>query len=81
MGDNNHGDYLFRFARKRVQKRAIAEDEVHHTALEALKGFETFLGDASERKSNDPGGVDQSRAPGKEMLLNRIPCPVRSNGS
>ncbi|MBI5248753.1 MAG: sigma-70 family RNA polymerase sigma factor [Desulfomonile tiedjei] len=46
---DDHGDYLFRFAWKRLQNREIAEDMVQETYLEALKGFKTFRGDASER--------------------------------
>jgi RNA polymerase sigma-70 factor (ECF subfamily) len=46
---DNHGDYLFRFAWKRLQNREIAEDVVQETYLEALRGFNAFRGDASER--------------------------------
>jgi len=44
-----HGDYLFRFALSRLQERAIAEDLVQETFLEALRSQQSFQGRASER--------------------------------
>lgn len=44
-----HGDYLFRYAFRRVQSRQAAEDLVQETFLSALQGFAGFKRRSSER--------------------------------
>lgn len=44
-----HGDYLFRFAMKRVRDEAVAEDVVQETFLAALKARDRFAGQSTER--------------------------------
>lgn len=54
MGDpkkwlDEHGDYLFRYARRRIFSDEQAEDVVQETLLAALKARERFAGTSSER--------------------------------
>jgi RNA polymerase sigma-70 factor (ECF subfamily) len=44
-----HGDYLFRYARRRLMSAELAEDAVQDTLLAALKGRLGFQGASSER--------------------------------
>jgi RNA polymerase sigma-70 factor, ECF subfamily len=44
-----HGDYLFRYARRRLMSAELAEDAVQETLLAALKAHEGFKGGSSER--------------------------------
>ncbi|MEW6132645.1 MAG: sigma-70 family RNA polymerase sigma factor [Pseudomonadota bacterium] len=44
-----HGDYLFRYARRRLYTDELAEDAVQETLLAALKAHAGFDGDSSER--------------------------------
>ncbi len=44
-----HGDYLFRYARRRLYTDELAEDAVQETLLAALKAREKFAGASSER--------------------------------
>ena len=44
-----HGDYLFRYARRRLFSDELAEDAVQETLLAALKASEKFSGASSER--------------------------------
>ena len=44
-----HGDYLFRIARSRVNSRELAEDLVQETFLAAVRGAENFEGRSSVR--------------------------------
>lgn len=44
-----HGDALYRYARRRVGKREVAEDLVQETFLAAIKSPEPFRGGASVR--------------------------------
>lgn len=44
-----YGDYLFHFARVRVQNSHLAEDLVQDTFLSALKSLDTFRGESQER--------------------------------
>lgn len=44
-----HGDYLFRYARRRLLSDELAEDAVQETFLAALKAKERFSGASSER--------------------------------
>lgn len=46
---DEHGDYLYRFAKLRVQNSAVAEDLVQETFLSALKALNSFSGSASVR--------------------------------
>lgn len=46
---DQHGDFLFRFALLRVRDENIAEDLVQDTFLSALKAFNKFKGNSSER--------------------------------
>lgn len=54
MGDpgkwlEEHGDYLFRYAKRRLFSDELAEDAVQETLLAALKARERFSGASSER--------------------------------
>ena len=44
-----HGDYLFRYARRRLFTDELAEDAVQETLLAALKAHGKFAGSSSER--------------------------------
>jgi len=44
-----HGDYLYRYAMKRLRNEKVAEDIVQETFLAALKARDNFVGQASER--------------------------------
>lgn len=44
-----HGDALYRFARARVGRREAAEDLVQEALLAALRGVESFRGEAASR--------------------------------
>ena len=44
-----HGDYLFKYARRRLYTDDLAEDAVQETLLAALKAHEGFTGKSSER--------------------------------
>jgi len=44
-----HGDYLFRYARLRLRDDALAEDAVQETLLAALEAHSSFAGRGSER--------------------------------
>jgi RNA polymerase sigma-70 factor (ECF subfamily) len=44
-----HGDYLFRYARRRLMSTELAEDAVQETLLAALKAHDGFKGGSSER--------------------------------
>jgi RNA polymerase sigma-70 factor, ECF subfamily len=44
-----HGDYLFRVARRRLHSDELAEDAVQETLLAALSARERYSGDASPR--------------------------------
>ena len=44
-----HGDYLFRYARRRLYTDELAEDAVQETLLAALKAHARFGGGSSER--------------------------------
>ncbi|RJQ80918.1 MAG: sigma-70 family RNA polymerase sigma factor [Desulfobacteraceae bacterium] len=44
-----HGDYLFRYALRRLQDRQAAEDLVQETFLAGLHGLEDFQGRSNER--------------------------------
>ena len=44
-----HGDYLFRYARRRLMAPELAEDAVQETLLAALRAHEGFKGGSSER--------------------------------
>lgn len=44
-----HGDYLFRYARRRLYTDELAEDAVQETLLAALKAHRQFVGGSSER--------------------------------
>ncbi len=44
-----HGDFLFRFALLRVKRASLAEDLVQDTLLSAIKAWNSFKGQASER--------------------------------
>lgn len=44
-----HGDYLFRYARRRLYTDELAEDVVQETLLAALKAREKYAGASSER--------------------------------
>jgi RNA polymerase sigma-70 factor (ECF subfamily) len=46
---DEHGDYLFRYARRRLMSAELAEDAVQETLLAALKARERFKGGSSER--------------------------------
>ncbi len=46
---NEHGDYLYRYARRRLMSGELAEDAVQETLLAALKGRLGFQGTSSER--------------------------------
>lgn len=45
----NYGDYLFRFAMKRLRNERVAEDLVQETFLAALQGKARFEGQSAER--------------------------------
>lgn len=45
----DHGDYLFRVARRQLHSDELAEDAVQETLLAALAARERFAGDASVR--------------------------------
>jgi RNA polymerase sigma-70 factor (ECF subfamily) len=45
----SYGDYLFRYARHRVQNRDVAEDLVQETLMAALRTRDGFEGRSSER--------------------------------
>lgn len=54
MGDSErwldeHGDYLFRYARRRLYSDELAEDAVQEVFLAALKAQERFTGSSSVR--------------------------------
>lgn len=44
-----HGDYLFRYARRRLFSDEQAEDAVQECLLAALKSYSGFAGDSAER--------------------------------
>ncbi len=44
-----HGDYLFRYARRRLSSDELAEDAVQECLLAALKSYDGFAGGSSER--------------------------------
>lgn len=44
-----HGDYLYRYAIKRLRNQVVAEDMVQETFLAALKGRHNFTGRSTER--------------------------------
>lgn len=44
-----HGDYLFRYARRRLYTDELAEDAVQETLLAAFKAHRQFAGESSER--------------------------------
>lgn len=44
-----HGDYLFRYARRRLFSDELAEDMVQETLLAALKAHQNFTGSSSVR--------------------------------
>ena len=44
-----HGDYLFRYARRRLNSDELAEDAVQETLLAAWKSHQGFAGASSER--------------------------------
>jgi RNA polymerase sigma-70 factor (TIGR02943 family) len=44
-----HSDVLFSYTFARINKREVAEDLVQETFLSALKGSDSFLGNASEK--------------------------------
>lgn len=46
---DEHGDYLFRVARRQLHSDALAEDAVQETLLAALAARERFAGNASAR--------------------------------
>lgn len=46
---DKHGDYLFRYALRRLQNRQAAEDLVQETFLSALQGMDGFQQRSSER--------------------------------
>ena len=46
---DQHGDYLYSFARFRVQDQASAEDLVQETFIAALQSHKNYKGQASER--------------------------------
>ena len=68
-----HGDYLFRFAMKRVRDKTVAEDVVQETLLAALKARDSFAGQSTERTwltgilKNKI--IDQFRKSGREVSL------------
>ena len=45
----DHGDYLFRVARRQLYSDALAEDAVQETLLAALSAQSRYAGDASPR--------------------------------
>jgi RNA polymerase sigma-70 factor (ECF subfamily) len=46
---NRHGDFLFRYARRRLQSDSQAEDAVQEALLAAWRVRETFRSDSTER--------------------------------
>ena len=46
---DEHGDYLFRYAKFRVREAAVAEDIVQETLLAALQAYHNFAGRGSVR--------------------------------
>ncbi len=44
-----HGDFLYRFALSRVGNTEVAEDLVQECLIGALRNYESFKGDSSER--------------------------------
>jgi RNA polymerase sigma-70 factor, ECF subfamily len=46
---DEHGDYLFRYAKFRVREDAVAEDIMQETLLAALQGYHRFAGRGSVR--------------------------------
>lgn len=46
---DEHGDVLYRFARKRVQDSHVIEDLLQETFLAAVRGYAGFRGEANER--------------------------------
>jgi len=46
---DQHGDYLYSFARFRVRDQAAAEDLVQETFIAALQNHKNYKGQASER--------------------------------
>lgn len=46
---DEHGDYLFRYAKFRLREDAVAEDVVQETLLAALQAYHNFAGRGSER--------------------------------
>lgn len=46
---DNHGNYLFRYALVKVRNEHLAEDLVQETYLAAVKSFESYLGNSTER--------------------------------
>lgn len=45
----DHGDYLYRYARRRLRERAAAEDAVQETLLAGWRGRASFTGESNER--------------------------------
>jgi len=46
---DQHGDYLYRYAFLRVRRAELAEDLLQETLMSAIKGRETFSGNAAVR--------------------------------
>lgn len=46
---NEHGDYLFRYARRRLYTDELAEDAVQECLLAALRSCDGFAGESAER--------------------------------
>ena len=46
---DRHGDYLFRFALRRLRRAELAEDVVQEALLAALRGREQYAGASAER--------------------------------
>jgi len=46
---DRHGDYLFAFAFSRLRDEAAAEDLVQETLLAAIRSFDSFAGNSTER--------------------------------
>ena len=45
----DHGDYLFCYALRRVNRRETAEDLVQETLVAAIRAYDSFQGQSSER--------------------------------
>ena len=52
---DEHGDYLFRVARRQLHSDALAEDAVQETLLTALSAQARYAGDASPRTWGERG--------------------------